>query len=209
MPERGLKRLTGDHSKGNYHGMREMPEFVRDGLLPIKGGGLYLKAAYAVLWFRHDHSDFSIETEIVTADENFALMKATIRDESGRALATGHKSCTRQAFPTGWIEKAESGAVARALGFLGYGTEFGELEGDTPTPASPRGSEENIAPVPASLARRTRPSPGSANAPILSTQQQAIRALSQQKGVEMPEGLETMTQAQAAQLLAALQKRER
>jgi hypothetical protein len=185
-----------------------MPDFVKEGLTPIKGGGLYLKAAFAVLWFRHDHSDWEISTEIITADENFALMKATVRDEQGRVLATGHKSCTRQAFPAGWIEKAESGAVARALGFLGYGTEFGELEEEHIPEGTSRlagfAREE-----PSSPPKRTPAPPGDANAPILATQLQAIRALSQQKGVEMPEGLETMTQAQAAQLLATLQKRER
>ena len=39
------------------------------------------------------------------------------------------------------------------------------------------------------------------DAPILSAQIGAIKSLCQQKGVEVPQALEAMTQAQAAQLL--------
>jgi hypothetical protein len=167
-----------------------MPEFVKRGLIRVSGN-LYLKASHVVLWFRSEHSDWSLETEIVTATEDFALVKATVRDESGRILATGHKSCARAAFPAGYVEKAESGAVARALGFLGYGTEYGELESDETVPA-------------ASYARPVAPEPAG---PITEDQRRAIVHLCQKNGVVIPENLESMTAAQGAQLLSTLQKR--
>jgi len=176
------------------HGSRPMPDFVRKGLIRVSGN-LYLKASHCVLWFRDEHPDWSIATEIVQVDENFALMKATVSDDLGRVLATGHKSCARAAFPAGWIEKAESGAVARALSFLGYGTEFGELE------------EEGTGVESAAPQRRTAPQSASASEPMTAEQRRAILSLCNQKGVEIPENLETMTQGQAGELLTTLQRK--
>jgi hypothetical protein len=116
----------------------------------------------------------------VQADQDFALMKATVRDETGRVLATGHKSCSRQAFPAGWTEKAESGGVARALGFLGYGREYAEDE-----------TGEDLIPT-ASYAKPQAPEPGG---PITADQRRAIATQCRQKGVESPQDLDGLTRA--------------
>ena len=47
---------------------REMPEFVKKGLIRVSGGQMYLKAPYRVLWMRSEHKDWSIVTSIEFAD---------------------------------------------------------------------------------------------------------------------------------------------
>lgn len=86
-------------------------------------GKAYLSVQNRVVWFREEHKDWSIETEFVHTDDKQSLAKAIIKDPSGRILATAHKSETATGFAD-HKEKAESGAVGRALAFLGYGTAF-------------------------------------------------------------------------------------
>jgi hypothetical protein len=99
-------------------------------LMDIKGKP-YLTVQSRLLWFREDHPDWSITTEVVQTDANGSIMKATIKDLTGNIVSTGHKTETKSGFAD-HLEKAESGSIGRALGFLGYGTQFAlELdEGD-------------------------------------------------------------------------------
>jgi len=91
-------------------------------LLDLKGQP-YLKVPYRVMWFREDKALYSIETEFVRLEIDFAIAKAVVRDEAGRVLQTAHKQEHVKHFMD-FVEKAESGAIGRALGFLGYGTQF-------------------------------------------------------------------------------------
>lgn len=91
-------------------------------LLNLRGRE-YLEVKYRLVWFREDHPDWSIETELPSVTENSAYAKATIRDESGRIIATSHKFENVQGFPD-FLEKAETGAIGRALALIGYGTQF-------------------------------------------------------------------------------------
>ena len=58
-------------------------------------------------------------------------MKATIKDYMGTVITTARKKETEAGFPD-YIEKAETGAIGRALAMCGYGTlqapEFDEQE---------------------------------------------------------------------------------
>jgi hypothetical protein len=95
-------------------------------LLDLRGKK-YLPVQQRVLWFREEHPNWGIETELQSV-QSATLAKAWIKDESGRVVAMGHKYEDAQGFAD-HREKAESGAVGRALGFLGYGTQFAlELE---------------------------------------------------------------------------------
>jgi hypothetical protein len=91
-------------------------------LLNLRGKE-YLEVKYRLVWFREDHPDWSIETELLSVTDVSAYAKATIRDESGRTIATSHKFESIQGFPD-FIEKAETGAIGRALALIGYGTQF-------------------------------------------------------------------------------------
>jgi hypothetical protein len=91
-------------------------------LLNLRGKE-YLEVKYRLVWFREDHPDWSIETELLSVTDVAASAKATVRDETGRIIATSHKFESVQGFPD-FIEKAETGAIGRALALIGYGTQF-------------------------------------------------------------------------------------
>ena len=86
-------------------------------------GKQYLEVKFRLVWFREDHPDWSIETELLSVTDVSAYARATIRDEKGRIIATSHKFESIQGFPD-FIEKAETGAIGRALALIGYGTQF-------------------------------------------------------------------------------------
>ena len=91
----------------------------------------YLPVAARVAWFRKDHPYWSIITKCVQLANKAVIMKAIIRDMQGVIIATARKKETEIGFPD-YIEKAETGAVGRALAMCGYGTlqapEFDEGE---------------------------------------------------------------------------------
>lgn len=81
----------------------------------------YLPVAPRIAWFRMDHPDWSIITKAVKTANKGVIMKAMIKDTSGRTIATARKKETENGFAD-YIEKAETGAVGRALAMCGYGT---------------------------------------------------------------------------------------
>ena len=91
----------------------------------------YLPVAPRIAWFRKDHPDWSIITKAIKSANKAVVMKAIIKDQSGKIIATARKKETENGFPD-YIEKAETGAVGRALAMCGYGTlqapEFNEGE---------------------------------------------------------------------------------
>jgi hypothetical protein len=92
-------------------------------LMNLKGKD-YLQAAYRLVWLREEHPDWGIETELLSQSDQSAVAKATIKDATGRIIATAHKEESAKDFPMGHREKAETGAIARALGLCGYGTQY-------------------------------------------------------------------------------------
>ncbi len=91
-------------------------------VLNLKGKD-YLEVKYRLVWFREDHPSWSIETDFVSVSEKSACAKAVIRDEQGRVISTSHKFENERGFPD-FMEKAETGAIGRALALIGYGTQF-------------------------------------------------------------------------------------
>jgi hypothetical protein len=93
-------------------------------LLDLKGKD-YLQVMHRIVWFREEHADWAIETSVTLLGEDQAacLSKATIKDATGKIIATSHKVETAQGFPD-FIEKAETGSIGRALALCGYGTQF-------------------------------------------------------------------------------------
>ena len=91
----------------------------------------YLPVAARIAWFRKDHPYWSIITKVVQLANKAVIMKAIIKDMQGTVIATARKKETEIGFPD-YIEKAETGAVGRALAMCGYGTlqapEFDEQE---------------------------------------------------------------------------------
>lgn len=93
----------------------------------------YLETKWRIAWFRDEHPQGQLLTEIVSV-EPILIMKAFVQDSEGRVLATGHGTAQAKAGAV-WagreIEKAETAAIGRALGNAGYGTQFtSEDEGE-------------------------------------------------------------------------------
>jgi hypothetical protein len=73
-----------------------------------------------------EYKDMSMETEIVQLTDDTCVIRALIKDSSGRILATGmaqeDKSSSR-INQTSYVENCETSAVGRALGFVGIGID--------------------------------------------------------------------------------------
>ena len=91
----------------------------------------YLPVTARIAWFRREHPLWSIVTEVEQLADKAVVMKATIKDMLGTVIATARKKETETGFPD-YIEKAETGAIGRALAMCGYGTlqapEFDEQD---------------------------------------------------------------------------------
>lgn len=107
--EIGVKLKTFKTPKGT-----ELP------LMDLKGKP-YLQVAHRIVWFLEEKSEWVIKTYIVERTDSFIIMKAVICDETGKIRAEAHK-CSE--FKDNELEKTETGAIGRALAFLGYGTQF-------------------------------------------------------------------------------------
>jgi hypothetical protein len=81
----------------------------------------YLPVAARIAWFRKDHPYWSIITEVEQLADKAIVMKAIIKNVTGQIIATARKKETEIGFPD-YIEKAETGAIGRALAMCGYGT---------------------------------------------------------------------------------------
>lgn len=89
----------------------------------------YLEVKWRLVWFREERPDWGIETEVVQFTPERAVCRAVVKDEHDRVLATGTKTETPKGFAD-YLEKAETGAIGRALAVLGYGTQFAADELD-------------------------------------------------------------------------------
>jgi hypothetical protein len=92
----------------------------RDDFIEVRGGALYLPVDTRIVLFRRDHPDWSIETELVRYDDRMVVVRAVVRDNGGVVRASAYASELVETVQA--LEKAETAAVGRALGFLGYST---------------------------------------------------------------------------------------
>lgn len=110
-------------------------------LLDLRGKP-YLQVAHRLVWFRERYPTGNIVTSLITITEDYAIARAEIAID-GRVIATGTKKETEEGFPD-FIEKAETGAIGRALAIAGFGTQF-EPEFD---------EEDRLADAPIEVARK-------------------------------------------------------
>ena len=112
-----------------------------DHIIRVQGNRAYLPVSAAIAWFRTEHPDWSIICEVSVCDDS-CLATATVKNEVGSVVATAHKQESQRSFPD-FVEKAESGAVGRALRFAGFGTadidvDNQQLDGASPTAGMPQ-----------------------------------------------------------------------
>lgn len=91
-------------------------------LIKVKGKD-YLEVKFRLHWFRQEKPEWDIITELVRLNEEkgFAVVRADILDEQGKHRSSGIKTEYQKTF-FDYVEKAETGAIGRALSSLGYGT---------------------------------------------------------------------------------------
>ena len=143
VPTKKSRPVTADSNREVHHStfdpMKYMLKLPKSKKVTLSNGQVkweqtetdYLPVAARIAWFRKDHPYWSIITEIDQLADKAVVMKATIKDMFGLVIATARKKETEIGFPD-YIEKAETGAIGRALAMCGYGTlqapEFDEQD---------------------------------------------------------------------------------
>lgn len=87
-------------------------------------GRPYLEVKWRLLWFREENPNGDIDTDLLYHDpvKGIAIVKATVTMESGgKSSDLGSEESSDFG---DYIEKAATKAIGRALGSLGYGTQF-------------------------------------------------------------------------------------
>lgn len=141
-------------------------------LIKVQGGRTYLPVAWRLVWFREEHPDWGIVTEPldINHEKQYAVFRATIFNAEGKIMATGTKKEDVKGFGD-WTEKAETGAVGRALAMCGYGTQFEPDMDDAPRPGA--GPQEERPPM-TTAAPAPETAKTNAAAPPLTKDQKAI-----------------------------------
>jgi hypothetical protein len=119
----------------------------------------YLQVAHRLVWFREEHPTWTIRTIPISTEESVSVFRAEILDDQGRLIACAHKREDSSGFAD-HLEKAETGAIGRALALVGYGTQFApELDEEHRVVDSP------VSPAKKAVDSRTAPSaiPGQPN----------------------------------------------
>lgn len=89
-------------------------------------GKQYVEVNERIKFFRENYPEHSLTTEVVQLTEDRAVMKATIFNNLGTPIATGHAYEDRDSGfinKTSFIENCETSAWGRALGNLGIGID--------------------------------------------------------------------------------------
>lgn len=89
-------------------------------------GKAYTEVNQRILGFRQLYPNGRIYTRILSNDNGVCVMLATVEDEEGKILSTGHaqeKENSSFINKTSYIENCETSAIGRALGVLGIGAE--------------------------------------------------------------------------------------
>jgi hypothetical protein len=129
----GLKTLVAQIGKElgalkrslQKHADNAKPDFDPTRRLTKIQGRNYLEVKWRLVWMRNEHPEWAIETEPleINTEKKYVIFRARVKDETGRVIATGTKAESRNGFAD-YLEKAETGAVGRALALCGYGTQF-------------------------------------------------------------------------------------
>ena len=151
---------------------------------------------------------------VVKTARGYARFRAVVTDgKGGRATAT--KSENAASFPD-FIEKAETGAVGRALAMLGYGTQFtgDDLSEehrivDAPVERAPSSFRNSSNGSQEETARPLTGTPGKAgdaasSSPATDQQLASLRKLCQHLGRPEPENMDSMTHQAARELILQL-----
>jgi hypothetical protein len=197
-----------------------------------QGSKDYLPVQWRLVWFRSACPEGSIETEMLQLDldrdteeevyvwnaerrrsekitkhaQGFVIFRAVVKDGQG-GVATGTKSEKAASFPD-FIEKAETGAIGRALAALGYGTQFTGDEWDEAHRIvdSPVDRQPALASKQSSDSHRPAPRTSEQEAELSISEQQlsSIRKLCEHLGKPEPENITALTFLSARKVIQQL-----
>lgn len=102
--------------------MAEKTVFEPSKYITKVGNADYLEVKWRLVWFRAEHPDGVIDTELSQHEGATAVFRARVSIPGG-GVATGWGSESADDFRD-YLEKAETKALGRALAALGYGTQF-------------------------------------------------------------------------------------
>lgn len=101
-------------------------------LINLKGKS-YLQVAHRLVWFRERYPDGIIKTQLMAHADDTAVFKAevfvTAPNGQPMMVSSAHKTENKSGFKD-YLEKAETGAIGRALALAGIGTQFCETDLD-------------------------------------------------------------------------------
>jgi hypothetical protein len=184
----------------------------------------YLPVQWRLVWFRSICPYGSIETEMLHLDldrdteeetpvwnaerrrnekitkhaKGFVIFRAIVKDGLG-GVATGTKSEKAASFPD-FIEKAETGAIGRALASLGYGTQFTGDEWDE----AHRIVDSPVDRQPALASKNGSKSAQEAESPVSEQQLSSIRKLCEHLSKPEPENMASLTFLSARKVIQQL-----
>jgi hypothetical protein len=122
---------------------------MSNGVVNIHGRE-YKTVALRVSEFKDRYPDWSILTDLVSADSEVVVMKATIMDDVARVRGTGYAEEYRSSSKinrTSAMENAETSAIGRALAACGLaGTEYASAD-EVANAISQQNQEEALKPL--------------------------------------------------------------
>jgi hypothetical protein len=89
-------------------------------------GKPYVEVKERLRHFRENYEGFSLESEIIKITDSIVVIKATIKDASGRIIASAHameEKGNGYINETSWVENCDTSAWGRVLGNLGIGID--------------------------------------------------------------------------------------
>ena len=96
-------------------------------------GKEYVEVNERLKYFRQNFKTYSLESEIIELSNGVVTIKAIIKDENGRTIATGlaqEKESSSFINKTSFVENCETSAWGRALGNLGIGIDTSVASAD-------------------------------------------------------------------------------
>ncbi len=178
----------------------------------------YLDVKWRLVWFREEHPDGSIQTELLsTPGVSPAVVKATVTLQNG-VTSTGFGQCGTEDWGD-WLEKAETRSIGRALALLGFGTQFCEDFDDiiTDAPVEPRQEPRQARQTSEKSEKSEKPATNSEPGnPMTANQRRYIESLARDAGMDQAgldqtvvkrygHGLSELTKSEASALIEALQ----
>lgn len=95
-------------------------------LINLKGKP-YLQVAHRLVWLNENQNRFNVVTSILKMDKDESIVRAEVTVFNQEGVIVRSASATKREDSKGFadhLEKAETGAIGRALAILGYGTQF-------------------------------------------------------------------------------------